>query len=1129
MSTDSRSRVQQLSDEQRRQLVDRLLHRRKQTSGREIEPQPRTDGRFPVSYAQQRIWFLHQLIPGTSTFSVAQGLWLRGDLDRAALERALATVIARHEALRTTFHLVDGQPMQVIAPALDLPLLFEDVRGLDVAVRLAHVTREARTELRRPWDLERGPLVRARLWQVEDGEYAFFFGIHHITCDGWSLGVLLKELIEAYRQCAAGEVPAFSELPIQYADYSVWQRRWLEGDGATAQRAAWKRLLEGAPRLRLPADGTFESATAGIGKRITLPADVTQKVKALATAQGATPFMVLLAAYVTLLSRYTGQDDIVIGSPVASRTHAELENVVGCFMNPLPFRVNLSGAPTFRELIGRVGAVALDVYANQHVPFDLLVRMMDPARESPFPPLYQAMFLFHNFPFEKPRAGSSRLQFSAWPFLAAGAGDVDTELVSDQVFPITLDMADAGSVITGFIEYTSQYATALATAPEDFTRLVHSFVNDPDQRVGAAAAAIAPPSTAPATAAAAADTAPVVIDVYEAFERQAAATPDATAVVSESESITYAELSRRVAALASRLQAGAVVPDTPVAMLLERSIESTTTLLAILRAGGAFLSLDPALPSERMLYMLEHAGVKVVVTSSDMVSRRAVPERIFAGRTIVDVDDAGSPAAVLPAAPVSDAHLAYVLYTSGSSGRPKAVAIPRGALSHYIAVARERFELRPEDRVLHFASLSFDTALEEIFPTLTSGASLWLRTPDMLTSAPAFLQACGDRGLTVLNIPTAYWHELTAQIARGSLRVPASARLVLLGGEKLLAPRVREWFAAVGPRVRLLNTYGPTETTIVVTMVYLDAPQGAEDVPIGRPIPDVQAMVLDRELRPVPAGAVDELWIGGVQLARGYLNDPALTAERFIPDPLSGVPGSRLYRTGDLACVRPDGLIDFAGRADDQVKLRGFRVEPGEVEAALLQHGDVLEASVTVRRDSSGDPRLVAYVVPFEGRSPAPSALRTFLHDRVPEYMVPSVFMFLDRLPRTVQQKVDREALPPVQWSSPGDETYQPPQTQLETRIAALWAEVLERDRIGVHDNFFDLGGHSLLVIKLHARMSEELGADLSLVDLFQFPTVSAQAARLSQPAAAAAAPAAMGAAQHRAARQRQAFRRLGK
>jgi amino acid adenylation domain-containing protein len=525
--------------------------------------------------------------------------------------------------------------------------------------------------------------------------------------------------------------------------------------------------------------------------------------------------------------------------------------------------------------------------------------------------------------------------------------------------------------------------------------------------------------------------------------------------------------------------------------------------------------------------MLEHAGVTAIVTSRELVARRAVPERIFEGRIIVDVDDAtASTAPVVPPAAVSSAHLAYVLYTSGSSGRPKAVAIPRGALSNYVAVARQRFELRPDDRVLQFASLSFDTAAEEIFPALTSGASLVLRTQAMLASAPAFLEACGVHGLTVLDLPTAYWHELTAQIARGSLRVPSTIRLVILGGEKALAPRLREWHTAVGTGVRLLNTYGPTESTIVATMWDLTEARGGEEAPIGRAVANVQAMVLDRDLRRVPAGTVDELWIGGAQLARGYLNDPALTAERFVPDPHGEVPGGRLYRTGDLAVVRPDGVIEFAGRADDQVKLRGFRVEPAEIEAALLQHGEVLETSVMVRRDRSGDPRLVAYVVPFEGRSPAPPALRTFLQDRLPEYMVPSAFMFLAKLPRTVQQKVDREALPPVQWSSAGDEAYQPPQTQLETRIAALWAEVLERDRIGVHDNFFDLGGHSLLVIKLHARMSEALGADLSLVDLFQFTTVSAQAARLSQPAVA---PAAVGAAQHRGARQRQAFRRLGK
>ena len=1100
-------------------MVERLLSRRRQAVAPAIPPQPRTGVPFPVSFAQQRMWFLQQLVPASSAFSVAQGLVLRGDLDRAALAGSIADLIGRHESLRTTFTLVDGQPMQCVAPALDVPLDITDMRALDPAVRLAQVAREARTELRRQWDLARGPLVRVRVWQVDDREYAFFLGLHHIVCDGWSMSVLLRELIESYSQRAAGGAPQLADLPVQYADYSVWHRRWLEGPDAAAHLAAWERLLTGAPRLHLPASTTSAAEDRSVGKRVTLSADVTQKLKALATAQSVTPFMVLLAAYAILLSRYSGQDDVVVGSPLASRTHAELENVVGCFMNPLPFRVDLSGNPTFRQLIDRVSKTALDVYAHQDVPFDALVRRMDPLRQSEFPPLYQAMFLFQNFPWEQ-RAARLPIDISAWSFLATGDGDQDTELVSDQVFPVSLDLLESGGVITGFLEYTAPFAGALANAPADFQEIVKRFVSQPDQNIAVRGPVPAGVGSTSDVRIAAAD----VVDVYAAFERHVASTPDAPAVVAGSRQLTYRELHDRVVALAAQL--GAVPADAPVAVLMDRSPDLIAALLAVLRAGAAYLPLDPALPRERLAYMLDHARVSRVLTSRDMITRADSPAAVLDGRAVICVDDSVAPTSALPPAAVSGAALAYVLYTSGSSGRPKAVAIPRSALANYVAVARARFELRPDDRVLQFASLSFDTAAEEIFPALTSGAALVLRDEAMLRSMPAFLAACGEAGITVLDLPTAFWHELTAQVARGALRVPPSIRLVILGGEKALAPRVREWRAAVGTQARLLNTYGPTESTIVATMWDLTRPDGREEIAIGRAVDNVEAHVLDREGQRVAAGTAGELYIGGAQLARGYLNDPALTAERFVPNPF-GAAGSRLYRTGDLASSRTDGVLDFGGRADDQVKLRGFRIEPGEVEAALLQHAAVLEAFVTVAPDRSGDTRLVAYVVGFDGQTLAGDALRVWLQERLPDYMIPSAFTFLDRLPRTVQRKVDRAALPAVQWEASSGQPYQAPQNQLEARIAAVWAEVLERQRVGVHDNFFDLGGHSLLVIKLHARLCEELGADLSPVDLFQFTTVSSQAERLAQGAPSATV--ARTAAQDRAARQRQAFRRMAK
>jgi len=618
-----------------------------------------------------------------------------------------------------------------------------------------------------------------------------------------------------------------------------------------------------------------------------------------------------------------------------------------------------------------------------------------------------------------------------------------------------------------------------------------------------------------------------VSDVSRAFEAQVEATPDALAIVDGDDRLTYSELAARVNRLAAYLRPRLSDANAPVGVLLGRSIDAIATLFAILRAGGAYVPLDPALPADRLALMLDHVGV--VVTREDVLARAEIDRRILDGRVAVRLDaeaDAIQRAPEAEAATVHPEHLAYVLYTSGSSGCPKAVAIPRRALSNYAHVARTAFAIQPDDRVLQFASLNFDTAAEEIFPALIGGAALVLRNDTMLSSAPAFFGACADWGITVVDLPTAYWHELTAHLSRSRLRVPDSIRLVILGGEKALAERVREWLSTAGRRVRLFNTYGPTETTIVATMADLtDLAPVPDQVPLGHAIPNARTYVLDRALQPVGDGATGELCIGGAGLARGYVNDPAMTAEKFVPDAFSGEPGARLYRTGDLARVGADGAIEFAGRLDDQVKLRGHRIEPGEIESALVQHPAVGEAAVLAREDHPGDRRLVAYLVFFDGASPSIGDVRRFLQDRLPDYMVPSAFVVLDKFPRTIQRKVDRAALPaPTEAAPHGDDRMVAPQTDVERKIASIWSEVLHRDRIGLLENFFDIGGHSLLVIQLHARLCERFGGDLALVDLFRLPTVESQAAHLSRHIDTPV----FDDVSDRAERQRQAFRRHG-
>ena len=1138
MSSEVRSRLAQLSQEERKLLLERVLKTRQAEGRREIAPQPRTGSTFPLSYAQQRIWFLQQLLPpGSTAFHVGQSFRVRGPLDRAALERSLSRIIQRHEALRTTFELHDGEPVQRIRRD-GISVGYDDLSAMAPAAQPPELRRRAWECVLGGWDLGSGPLIRAHVWRLGEEDHALVLALHHIVCDWWSMNILAPEVFAAYEADVAGREPLLPKVAAQCADFAIWQRQWTESEGFRQQLATWQRRLAGVPRLRL---SRIEGAAArgGLGRSVDLTAEQTRRVRALNQAERATTFMTLLSAFAVLLSRYSDQDDIVIGSPLANRHRAELENVIGCFMNPLPFRLDLSGNPTFRELLRRVRAEALDVYSRQDVPFDLLARGLESRREGAAP-LFQAMFMVNapSVGFDARRAADAgsaapaTLRVEPWSLLAAAGDGHEAELKLEPMYPIALELTDGADVITGHLQYVPEYAKALGHAPEHFCNLVDAAVSNPDLRVSDLRFSspdeqrmIARQSAAPAARR-------PVEDVSVAFAAQVERTPHATALVGGGRQLTYRELQGCVGRLAAQIRAEGVGPETAVGVFLERSVEAVIAVLAVLEAGAAYVPLDPALPGERLGRMMDHARVGLALTRRAILGDSGLAP-LIAGRRVLLLDDA-SQDAVTPSASLPDGgavagaaipeQLAYVLYTSGSTGVPKAVAIPRGALSNYVRDARERFGLTPRDRVLQFASFNFDTAAEEIFPTLTSGAALVLRDEKMLASIPAFLESSREWGITVLNFPTAYWHELTAQIVRGGLALPETIRLVILGGEKVLADRVREWRARVPSRVRVLNTYGPTETTVVATAFEIgELGETFDEVPIGRAVTNVEAHVTSAAMDLAPVGVVGELCVSGSGVGRGYLHDPALTAERFVPNPFSGEPGARMYRTGDLARLTADHRLEFVGRRDDQIKLRGYRIELGEVESVLLQQEGLLEAAVTVREDRPGDRRLVAYAVPFAGTTVAAADVRTFLQARLPEYMMPSAIVFLARLPRSVQQKVDRSALPPPDPGAAAEDAYHPPQTELERRIAALWAEVLQRDRIGLHDNFFDLGGHSLLVIQLHAKLCETLGDDLSLVDLFQYPTVFSQAGRIGGQAAPDVA---FGAIRDRAARQRQAYRR---
>ena len=1134
MSNDAKQRFAALSEEQRQRLARRLVRARDVGARVQIARQPRNGATFPLSFAQQRIWFLNQLAPLNSAFNIGQSIRLRGPFDLDALTGSLAEIVRRHDSLRTTFESVDGVPRQRIAPHLDVPLALCDLEDLPAGQREAEAARQMAEENRRPWSLETGPLFRAKVWRIAATDHMLLLVLHHIISDGWSWGVIGRELTTLYRAFSAGQASPLTELPIQYPDYSVWQRQWVETDGFQRQLDFWKSHYRDLPRTSVASDyrgdGPAEGAR-GIHRWLRLSPDLTARLRALSQRENATLFMTLLAAFSTLLSRYTGQDDIVVGTPIANRNRVEVENLIGCFMNPLPLRVRLDGNPTFQELLQRVRDVALNVYSHQDVPFDLLVRALQPKREPGTAPLFQVMFLLQNFAWEPIDLSSEPEAAADWTVEQVAEVERSSLPTTDLVYPIALEAFELGPVVACSFQYSTAFTTAFSRVPGQFQTLLEAIVADPGARVAdlplltpSAHREVLDASSGPVLRSAL--SAPLVPQM---FERQAELTPDAIAVVAEGEQLTYRELNARANRLAGHLRKAGVGPEILVGILLERSLDMLTAVLAVLKAGGAYVPLDPSYPVERLAFILRDAGASVLVTTGSLLSAVPLPE---SGTPTLFLDrqpDVLSPGDERnPTCDVDEDNLAYVLYTSGSTGVPKGVEVTHRALANYTYVASEAFRIDASDRVLQFASFSFDTAAEEIYPCLMRGATLVLRTDAMLASVPLFLRNCREWRITVLDLPTAYWHELARQMCDGGLDLPPDVRLVILGGERAQLERARAWQERFGTRVRLVNTYGPSEATIVSTMFDVppagDRRWGSAEVPIGAPIPNSRILILDQQLRLAPIGAPGELHIGGAGLARGYHNRPDLTADRFIPDPFSPEPGSRLYKTGDGARYLEGGIVEFLGRIDHQIKLRGFRIELTEVEAVLTGDARVADAVVLLRDDDPNDRRLVAYVVARDASVTA-ADLRDRLRTSLPDYMVPSAIVLLPALPLTPNGKVDRNALPLLEGTRQSSAPFMSPRTETEHRLAELWQELLHVERVGLDDNFFDLGGHSLLVVQLHSRLRAMFGDQVSVIDLFKLPTVRVLAQALARQETDATEPA-LRTIQDRASQQRDAFAR---
>jgi amino acid adenylation domain-containing protein len=1040
---------------------------------------------FPASFAQQRLWFLDQLEPGSPAYNVPAAVRLSGRLDVAALKHSLREVIRRHESLRTTFSVLDGRPVQVIAAATLSEMEIVSLESLPAGDREEQALRLAGEEARASFDLHTGPLIRTRLLRLSENEHILLLTMHHIVSDGWSAGIFVRETAALYEAYSRGNGSPLPDLQIQYADYAEWQREYLQGETVQELVAYWKNQLDGnlfvAPvssDRRRPAVRSYKGAR----QRISLGKTLTAALNSLSRQEDVTLFMTLLTAFQTLLYRYSGLEDFTIGSTIAGRNRRETEDLIGFFLNTLVLRAEMRGDPSFRELLQRVKATALGAFEHQDLPVEMILDVLQPERKLNQNPLFQTLFIFQTTPMPVLELENLKLELM----------EIDTGTAK---FDLTLELIEKREGLCGFFEYdTDLFETeTVARMATHFEVVLKSIAADSDQRLSQVQLLSPQERQTLLTTWSGTDGGPEAeLCVHQLFEAQVEKAPETTAVVFENEQLSYAELNRRANQLAHYLRRIGVKPETRVGLLMERSPEAIIALLGVLKAGGAYVPLDPSYPPERLKMILDDARAPIVLSRVPTAAWVAVAKvsEVCLNQTwekIAQESEQNLPAITKPS------NLAYVIYTSGSTGTPKGVAVQHGSLVSYTRFAGREFNIAPDDRVLQFASLSFDTSAEEIYPCLTLGATLVLRTELMLGSVAGFLEKCGQWGITVLDLPTAYWHEITARLTNESLTLPMNLRLVILGGEKALSERLVTW-RRHGKDIRVVNTYGPTETTIVVTMHDLTSDNAGDDgsgeIPIGRAIENTQTYVLDSRLEPVPIGIAGELCIAGGGLARGYLDRAGLTAERFIPNSFSRKPGRRLYRTGDLVRYLRNGALEFLGRADAQVKLRGFRVELGEIETALRQNQSVHDAVVTVREDEPGNKRLIAYVVWRAGQAANSGELRSFLRAKVPDYMLPAAFVELDALPLTPTGKIDRGKLPAPQ-SSVLALSYVAPRTPVEEMLAGIWSEVLQLEQVGVEDNFFDLGGHSLLATQLFSRVREIFKVEVPVRRIFEAPTVA--------------------------------------
>jgi amino acid adenylation domain-containing protein len=1045
------------------------------------------DGPFPLSAGQQQLWFLNQLAPGSPVYNIVDLIHLGETYNPEALRKAVRELVRRHETLRTAFSYIDGQPMQVVSPSAEVQLSELDLSSLPETDREREWSRIVHEQSRRPFDLSQAPLLRVTIIHKSATQHDLLVVIHHIIADEWGMGLIHREIAQLYDDFSRGQFSSLAELPIQYADFACWQRNRLQGEVLEKQLAYWKNELAGAPTvLELasdkprPAIQSFRGAT----QFFHVPLNVSESMKSLGRQEQATLFMTLLASFMALLYRYTGQDDVLVGTPVSLRTLGETENLIGYFLNTVILRAQFKNGMSFRSLLQQVRERALGAYAHADLPFNHLIAELSPARDLSRSPLFQVMFVLHD-----PDGISEVSRISGRDQLETGTSKFD----------LTLSIIDMKNGLDASIEYSTDLFTpqTIQRIGKHFGTLLEAIGSNPDENVSKLAIL------------ANADRRQVLYDwndtkadypsdkcVHELFEEQVARTPDATAVVFEDRSLSYAELNRRANQLAHHLRGLGVGPDVLVAICVDRGLEMIVSLLAVLKAGGAYVPLDPAYPIERLRFMLQDSAPVALLTQGNL-------EELFKGigdtLPVIDVTAEASEWRNEPETnPVpkdfglTPNQLAYVIYTSGSTGQPKGVMVcHRNLVSSTFA---RKLVYGSFGRFLLLSPISFDSSVAGIFGVLTTAGELFIASINVIRDPSRLYSEIQRLGIeSVLCVPSLYRQILEYSTNDNSSSQRHLSRAIVAGErcpvELVIKSTQNE------PQVVLFNEYGPTESTVWATVYRCVGQSPKESIPIGRPISNTRIYILDAHGEPVPVGVAGELYIGGAGVARGYLNRPELTAAKFLPDPFTDEPGARMYRTGDLGRWLADGNIEFLGRNDFQVKIRGFRIELGEIEARLAEDPAVREAAVIAREDTPGDKRLVAYyttslISDFGEGSLSVEQLRSHLSIDLPVYMIPAAYVHLESLPLTPNGKLDRKALPAPEADAYSTYSYEPPQGEMEMELAAIWTDVLKLERVGRQDNFFKLGGHSLAAVQVVTRLRQALSVELTIRDLFAHPVL---------------------------------------